>query len=331
MTDHRKPLVSVVMPVYNSDKYLAEAIESILAQTFTDFELIIVDDGSEDSSAEIMGSYAARDSRIRLIELAENGGHGAARNVGLAAASGEYFACQDSDDISLPERFQKQVKLLKARPEVGAVGVYTRLVSEDMQPIYERKPEVRHAEIILDHFLGFLSAPFTHATLMMRRHLVIEANGFDESVRISPDCALMTKLLGKAKFANIPEFLYLYRQHNNQITTEQTAERERETMSVRQVRLERILGEAPLATVERLARVRPWSKLSWRERRLAKRDIIRLIDSMIEASWVEAADRPQLIAAMNRRLERVSPRLWQKFCHWRRHNFGDKRLESELA
>jgi len=318
MTDNRKPAVSVVMPVYNTEKYLAEAIESILAQTFTDFELIIVDDASQDGSAAISRSFAERDSRIRVIELAENGGHGAARNVGLAAASGEYFACQDSDDISLPQRFQKQVKLLQARPEVGAVGVYTRLVSEDMQPIYERKPPVRHAEIMLDHFLGFLSAPFTHATLMMRRNLVMEVNGFDETVRISPDCALLTKLLGRAKFANIAEFLYLYRQHTSQITAEQNAERERETMLVRQVRLERIWGDPPTETVERLARVRPWSKLSWPERRAAKRDIIRIIDAMIAAEWVEAADRPLMIAAMNQRLERVSPRLWQKWLHWYR-------------
>ena len=322
MTDNRKPAVSVVMPVYNTEKYLAEAIESILAQTFADFELIIVDDASQDGSAAISRSFAERDSRIRVIELAENGGHGAARNVGLAAASGEYFTSQDSDDISLPERFQKQVKLLQARPEVGAVGVYTRLVSEDMQPIYERKPPVRHAEIMLDHFLGFLSAPFTHATLMMRRNLLLEVKGFDPSVRISPDCALLTKLLGMAEFANIAEFLYLYRQHTSQITAERHTERERETMLVRQVRLERIWGDAPAETVARLARVRPWSRLSWRERRAAKRDIIRLIDSMIELRWVEAGDRPQLIAAMNRRLERVSPRLWQKYCHWRRHRFG---------
>jgi len=323
MTDHHKPLVSVVMPVYNTEKYLAEAIESILAQTFSDFELIIVDDASHDSSPAISRAFAEADCRIRVIELAENGGHGAARNVGLAAASGEYFACQDSDDISLPERFQKQVKLLQARPEVGAVGVYTRLVSEDMQPIYERKPPVRHAEIMLDHFLGFLSSPFTHATLMMRRHLVMEVNGFDESVRISPDCALLTKLLGRAKFANIAEFLYLYRQHSSQITAERHTERERETMLVRQVRLERIWGEAPLETVERLARVRPWSRISWRERRAAKRDIKRLIEAMIAAEWIEPGDRPHLIEAMNRRLERVSPRLWQKFSHWRRHHFGE--------
>ena len=87
----------------------------------------------------------------------------------------------------------------------------------------------------------------------------------------------------------------------------------------RQRRLERIWQEAPPATVDRLASVRPWSRLTWRERRAAKREILRIIDAMIAAEWVEAADRPLMIAAMNRRLERVSPRLWQKLCHWYRY------------
>ena len=313
------PQLSVVMPVYNTEKYLAEAIESILAQTFTDFELIIVDDNSQDGSPAISRSFAQRDNRVHLIELEVNRGHGAARNVGLAAASGRYFACQDSDDISLPERFQQQVNFLGAQPDVGAVGVYTRLVTDDLKPITDRKPPLGHAVIVLDHFLGLLSAPFTHATLMMRRHLLLDVGGFGESARISPDCALMTKLLGKTKFANIADCLYLYRQHASQITTVQNAERKRETRLLRQERLERIWGEAPPETVQRLARVSPGSRLNWRERRAAKREILRLIDSMIEARWVEAADRPQLIDAMNFRLERVSPRLWQMLCHWYRH------------
>ena len=318
MTGNNKPLVSVVMPVYNTELYLAEAIESILAQTFTDFEFIIVDDGSRDRSPAIIRSYAERDPRIRLVQLAENAGEGPARIAGLAAARGEYLAGQDSDDISLPQRLEKQARFLQANPDVGAVGAYTRVVSEDLQPLYEREPPVRHAVIVLDHYLGFLSAPFTHASLMTRRRLMLDAGGYDESIRRSIDCDLMTRLLGRTQFSNIAECLYLYRQHAGQLSTHTDARRNHDRMLVRQRRLERIWGEAPLETLERLARVRPWSKLSWRERRAAKRDIIRIIDAMITAEWVEAADRPQLVAAMNRRLERVSPRIWQKWNHWYR-------------
>ena len=316
------PLVSVVMPVYNSELYLGEAIESVLSQTFTDFELVIVDDGSEDNSAEIIRSYAARDDRIRFVQLAVNAGETGARSAGLAVARGEYVTAQDSDDISLPERLQKQVRILQAQPDVGAAGVFIRVVTEDLEFIYDRETPVRHAEIVLDHFIGMLSAPFTHATIMTRRCLVLQAGGYDQSLRYAGDCDLMTRLLGETDFANIAEFLYLYRQRPGQITTHDNPKRDHDLLLVRQRRLERLWGEAPMDTLERLARVRPGSKLSWRERRAAKRDIKRLIDSIIAAEWVEAADRPLLMEAMNRRLERVSPRLWQKYCHWRRHHFG---------
>ncbi len=321
------PLVSVVMPVYNSEEYLAEAVESILSQTFTDFEFIIVDDGSEDNSAEIIRSHMGRDFRIQLIQLVENAGEAAARNAGFAVAKGEFYACQDSDDISLPERLEKQVNFLQSHPEVGAVGVHSRVVSEDKQPISNREPPVRHAEILLDHFIGMLSAPFQHSALMMRRDLLLEAGGYDESMRFSPDSDLMTRLLGRTMFANIAEFLYLYRRRAGQLTSQHNAKFDQYRLLLRQRRLERIWGEAPIDSLERLASVRPWSKLSWRERRAAKRDIMRLIDSMIVAEWIEAGERPHLIEAMNRRLERVSPRIWQMYCHWRRHHFGSGKSE----
>ncbi len=310
------------MPVYNTEKYLAEAIESILSQTFADFEFIIVDDGSEDNSAGIIRSYETRDERIRFIQLAENVGEARARNAGLAVARGEFYACQDSDDISLPERLQKQVSFLQSRPEVGAVGVHAHVVSEDLQRQRVLEPPERHAEIMLDHFIGLLSAPYLCGALMMRLCLVLEVGGYDEAMHYSGDCELMTRLLGRTMFANIADFLYLYRRRSGQRTTHDNPKRDRDMLSTRQRRLERIWGEAPLETLERLARIKPWSKLSWRERRAAKRDIIRLIDSMIAAEWVEAGDRPHLIGAMNRRLERVSPRIWQMYCHWRRHRFG---------
>ena len=322
MIDNHKPTVSVVMPVYNTEKYLAEAIESILAQTFTDFELIIVDDASEDGSAEIARAFAECDSRVCLLQQSENAGAAAARNAGLYAAKGEFFAAHDSDDISAPERFQKQVNLLQSQPEVGAVSTFARVATEDLQPIYQREPAAAHAVILLDHYLGFLSAPFHHSALMMRRGLMLEVGGYDASMRYHDDCDLMTRMLGKTEFANIADCLYIYRLHPSQLTSHRNAARDQGALLVRQRRLERIWSETPPATLERLARVRPWSRLSWRERRAAKRDIKRLIDSFIAAEWVDASERPLLIAVMNRRLEQVSPRLWQKFCHWRRYRFG---------
>ena len=120
------PLVSVIMPVYNGEKYLAEAIDSILVQTFTDFELLIVDDGSQDNSAEIIRSYVKRDSRIRFFQQEQNEGSANARNRGIANAKGEFIAAMDCDDVSLPERLQKQVDFLESHPEIGALGTRGR-------------------------------------------------------------------------------------------------------------------------------------------------------------------------------------------------------------
>ena len=113
------PKVSVVMPVYNAEKYLREAIDSILRQTFDDFEFIIVNDCSKDTSWDIMQEYARRDPRVILIYNAQNLGEAGARNVGMAQARGQYIAAMDADDVSMADRLALQVKYLDENPEVG--------------------------------------------------------------------------------------------------------------------------------------------------------------------------------------------------------------------
>ena len=304
------------MPVFNSERFLAEAIESILTQTFTDFELIIVDDGSTDGSADIIRAYAEQDSRIRFVQLAENMGDAGARNASIARASGEYITGMDSDDISLPERLQKQVDFLQTNPEIGGVGTHADVVCEDLQYIFSRRPPQKHALILLDKYIG---DPFVHASVMMRRNLPLDVGGYDETMRYAADSDLMTKLMGQTHFANIPETLYLYRRHDAQNTAHQNSKRPQDALLMRTRRLERIWGEAPRDTLDRFVRIKPWFKLSWSERRAAKRDIKRLIDSMIASKWIDPGDRPLLIAVMNRKLERASPRLWQMLCHWYRY------------
>lgn len=316
------PLVSVVMSVYNGEKYLAEAIESILGQTFAEFEFVIVDDGSQDGSAEIIQSYAEADQRIQIVPLAKNIGVAAARNSGIEAAKGFYVALMDCDDISLPERLRKQLNFMQANAEIGAVGVHSRVVFEDSQPSYHRKPAQRHALIMMDSFIG---VPFLHGTLMLRRDLFLEVGGFDPAFQYSADRDLMTRLMGRTQFANIPEILYIYRRNAGQQTSHDNPRRGQDGLLTRVRRLERLWGEAPMESVDRLGRIRPWFTLSWGERRAAKRDIMRVIDAMVAAEWVDASEKPHLIALMNRRLEQASPRLWQMFCHWRRHHFGSAR------
>ena len=317
------PLVSVIMPVYNGEKWLGEAIESILAQTFANFELLIVDDGSSDKSADIIRVYEQRDSRIRVFQLERNSGTAIARNYCIKASRGTYITYMDCDDISLPERLQKQVDFLNSNPQIGAVGTYASVVNEDLEFLRVRKPQKHHALILLDHYIG---DPFVYASIMMRRELLFAAGLFDKSLRWAEDADLMTRLLGRTCLANIEGPLYVNRRHGDSHSVQPNFKRDQDAHLMRTRRLEHLLGEVPAATFARLYRVCCREKIGWLERRRAKRDIIWIIDSMIDAKWCESPDRPQLISLMNRRLESTTPRRWQQFCHWRRHRLGWLRL-----
>ncbi len=121
------PTVSVLMPVYNGERYLRPAIESILAQTFTDFEFVIIDDGSNDTSPSILRQYADRDPRVKLF-LREHRGVPDTLNEAFATSRGKYLARMDCDDVALPERFARQVALLDADPAVVCAGGYFQLI-----------------------------------------------------------------------------------------------------------------------------------------------------------------------------------------------------------
>ena len=317
------PLVSVIMPVYNDEGYVATAIESILAQTFTDFELIVVDDGSSDASAAIVRAYANRDKRIRFFQLERNQGPAVARNRGIAAAGGDFVAGMDSDDISLPERLQKQVDFLLSAPDIGAVGTHARVVNADLQLLYHKTPPRHHAHLMLCQFIEDWT--FVCASVMFRRPLLQAIGGYDESMgyHTGTDMDMILRLMGRTRFANIAECLYLYRIHSQPAALEKRR-RERHSQLLRKRRLERLWGEAPDASLVRLYRLYRDHKFSWNERRAAKRDLRRLIDAMLAKNWVEPADMPLMIADMNSRLEETCPRIWQKFCHWRRHRFGSR-------
>ena len=310
------------MPVYNGEKYIAEAIESILTQTFTDFELIIVDDGSQDGSWEIIRSYAARDDRIRIIQLEHNMGLSNARNRGIAAANGEFITSMDCDDISLPERLRKQVDFLQARSDIGGVGVNAIKVSEDLsETILEYRLPERHSLIVFAQFIG---SSIIDATIMYRQAHLRAVKGFDPGRRGAVDRELVIRLLSKTqiRFANITEHLLLYRHHMNSLSLTEDCDLIAQARQVFEMMLSHVWGEAPAATLYRFARLRRREKLTWAERRVAKRELRRLIGSLVDKGWVEPDDRSLLLRAMDRRLEIASPRLWQRLCHWRRHHFG---------
>lgn len=126
----------VIIPVYNSEKYLAETLDSILAQSLQDIEVIVVDDASSDSSPETVRSFCDKDDRIRFIQLEENQGMCGAYNVGIEAASGEYKTFSGHDDVSLPDRLELQAEYLDAHPAISVVGVNGYLTSSDLDIEY---------------------------------------------------------------------------------------------------------------------------------------------------------------------------------------------------
>ena len=312
------PLVSVVMPVFNGENYLGEAIDSILTQTFTDFELIIVDDGSADGSADIMDSYAQGDSRVRLLRHAVNQGQAKALNTGLAASRGEFVATMDCDDVSKPERLQSQVDFLRAHPKVGAVGVNLKVYDHDMlEMLYAPRLPKQHALIVLNAFIGDI---FLGATIMFRREFAPAVGGTMPEDWPQPDnFEPRLRVLTDARFACLEQDLYAYRRHPN-VQEKKPGSALHDNFSAFQRRsLQELWSEAPNESLQRFALLHRKPKLSWIERRKTKRDLMRLAKSLVTAEWVEPGDEDLLIAAIDQLLEEASPQLWQKFCHWRRY------------
>jgi glycosyltransferase involved in cell wall biosynthesis len=207
------PLLTVFMPVYNAEPYLAQAIDSILGQTFGDFEFLIVDDGSTDGSAEVVSRYT--DPRIRLIRK-ENQGCYPARNRAIAEARGEYLANMDADDISLPERFEKQISYLKSNPEAVLVG--TRALGCDRmdslrlpQPDgfkYDSTSSVPYA-IRKECTQG--SAPFACQAILFRRSLVDRMGAYDTRLCYCADVDLVARAAWQGVVGCLPDYLYVFR------------------------------------------------------------------------------------------------------------------------
>jgi len=225
------PEIAVLMPMYNTrEEYLRAAVESILTQTFTDFELIIVNDGSTDKRVEqVIKSY--KDKRIRYFAK-ENGGAASARNFAISKADGKYLALMDSDDISLPERLQKQYDYLEAHSEVGCLGTKTRVIEKQARKLHFPKP-VQNKEI--ENYLLFYGCVFCNSSVMLRRD-ILEQNHISYRDEYIPaeDYALWLDLTGKTQFAVLDELLVYYRFFAENISNRQK-EKQRKKCTAAQI------------------------------------------------------------------------------------------------
>jgi glycosyltransferase involved in cell wall biosynthesis len=231
------------MPVYNGERFLREAVDSILNQSFGDFEFLILDGGSTDGSPAILQDYAARDPRIRLT-VRPGMGLTASLNEMLDQARGEFIARMDADDVSLPERLERQVQHLRGHPECVLVGSVALVIDPEGDPISVWFTKSTHESLDAQNLDSkLLEASLCHPSVMMRREVVLDLGKYDPSCQIAEDLDLWLRLAERGRLANLPEPLLKYRYHgSNKGSGADSASRNQDTIRQIIVRARRRRG-----------------------------------------------------------------------------------------
>jgi glycosyltransferase involved in cell wall biosynthesis len=215
-------LISVIFPVYNAEKYLRQAVDSVLFQTYSNFEFLIYNDGSTDSSLDIIKSYI--DPRIRVIDLERNIGLIKLLNLAFNEAKGKYIARMDADDICLPNRFEEQVKFLEAKQEIGICGTYIQIIDTDeivLKPTEDK--DLR--------WWIFKGSPFAHPSIMLRKEVIERTQlEFNPNAYVVEDFEFWWQLAFHTKLSNLDQVLLKYRIHDQQ---ESTAKKEIQYLNFR--------------------------------------------------------------------------------------------------
>ncbi len=212
------PKVTVLMSVYNGERFLREAIDSILNQTYKNLEFLIINDGSTDRSREIILSYG--DPRIRLIDNEKNIGLTRSLNKGLGLARGEYIARMDADDISLPNRLETQFEYMEAHPNIGLVGSCCITIDEDHNPIGEGDKNSRplsHKELVKNHLRGHHYV--AHGAFFFRKSIVDYVGMYDEDFMVTQDMDFVLRVSERFEIANVPKVLYKWRMSKENLSS----------------------------------------------------------------------------------------------------------------
>ncbi|MCC8358522.1 glycosyltransferase family 2 protein [Salinimicrobium sediminilitoris] len=200
-------LISVILPVYNREAFVGDAIQSILNQTYQNFELIVIDDGSTDSTLEVVKSF--NDHRIKILRNKSNTGVSASRNSGIKEAKGEFVAFMDSDDISAPERLWKQLRLLQQKPEIEICGSWLQFLNSDKIIKHQEEHDDVFTQLLLNCSLSLGAVMYNR----IFRDLLL-----DERLQFGEDYELWSRVGWKSRFYNIQEPLLFYRTHQDQIS-----------------------------------------------------------------------------------------------------------------
>jgi len=209
------PLTSVVMPVFNGERFLREAIDSILSQTFRDFELIVINDGSADGTASMLDSYAGSDSRVRIYHE-EHKGQVDSYNRGCGLARGKYIALMDQDDVSMPDRLERQIGFLEKHEEVGLLGGAMEEIDDQGRRVSLWQPPLED-EPIRAAFRSF-SFPVCHPAAVMRKQAFDATGGYRAAFQPAEDYDLFYRIIERWGVANLPEVVLRKRIHSNQFS-----------------------------------------------------------------------------------------------------------------
>jgi len=278
------------MAVYNGEKYLREAINSILNQTFTDFEFIIVDDGSTDGTPKILKEYAKQYKCIRLIWNTCNLGLTRSLNKGLSLACGTYIARQDADDISLPERLALQVCFLENHPEIGVVGTWVALLDkEGRETDIIKKPS---SPVLVKWSLLFGNC-LAHTSVMIRRSLLEGGERYRPEILYAQDYELWARLSGKTLLTNLPKVLCLIRLHEQRISAQHFELQKKSGQLVMRQHIAKLLGkDVPEALLKSLQRPEVFE--TQEELGYSVRLITQLYKAYIAQNMLDAAERDKI-------------------------------------
>jgi|694.fasta_scaffold148551_1 glycosyltransferase involved in cell wall biosynthesis len=226
----KTPKISVLMPAYNADQYIVEAIESILNQTFTDFEFIIIDDCSTDKTWEIIKEYAKKDKRIIAIKNEKNLKLSATLNKGIDICKADYIARMDADDWSYPDRFKKQYEVISKDPKIGILGGTMEVCDEKLEVKNIRKYHKDDKEI-RRHIFKY--SPFCHATTMYRKNIVQDIGKYNINLYDAEDYDLYFRIGQISEFKNIDDTLYRMRYNENSVSNTRARRQEFLTIYIR--------------------------------------------------------------------------------------------------
>ncbi len=266
-----EPAVSVLMPAYNAAAHICEAVDSVLAQTFQNFELLIVNDGSSDDTVALVESYS--DDRIRLVNNEQNLGLPATLNKGISMCKAPYIARMDADDICYADRLQKQFDFMEDHPQVGLLGGWAKKFDAEEGDMIHPATSSENLKINL-----LISCVFIHPSVMFRRSALGKLDVLYRDV-VAEDYDLWIRLAEVTEVANIPEFLLQYRVHGGQLTQSKKTENNDESMGIRFSLLENLLGNI---TEEDKASLLDIVNQDWREDKVAA--ILLLCSRMLAAN-----------------------------------------------